>query len=91
MSQPQTTQEWQEAVDIAHVWLLVDSARQYGLVTGGPEIDVNRCLELLEQGRQQGILPSPDAISQSGRAEWPEWARVGGEGVRAQTPPASLS
>jgi hypothetical protein len=31
---PETADEWQEAVDIAEFWLLIDSARQYGLVKG---------------------------------------------------------
>jgi len=37
--------------------LLLDSARQYGLVTGGPEIDVERCEEILTLGKARGIEP----------------------------------
>ena len=37
--------------------LALDSARQYGLVTGGPVIDVDRCWELLARGRAKGFVP----------------------------------
>jgi hypothetical protein len=43
---------------LAETCLLLDSARQYGLVTGGPEVDVARCLELLDRGRQLGHVPT---------------------------------
>ncbi len=59
---PKTCEEWQIAVDCAEGALALDSARQYGLVTGGPGVDVERCLEILKQGRARGIVPAPDAI-----------------------------
>jgi hypothetical protein len=62
MKNPSTPEEWQEAVDIAHTMLAVTAARQYGLITGGPEVDEERCLDLLEKGEKKGIRPSPDAI-----------------------------
>ena len=56
---PKTPSEWQAAVDAADVLLRLDNARAYGLVTGGPEIDADRCLELLELGRNRGFEPNP--------------------------------
>jgi len=57
MQDPKTPEEWQEAADAAHFLLLVDSARQYGLITGGPEANVDRCISILEQAKAQGITP----------------------------------
>ena len=62
MKQPQTPTEWQEAVDLAHGALVLDSARQYGLVTGGPTVDVSRCEQFLRDGRRLGITPGRDAL-----------------------------
>jgi len=60
---PKTPEEWQEAADLAHVYLLIDSARKYGLVMGGPKsIDVGRCEELLKKAKRRGIRPRLDAI-----------------------------
>lgn len=62
MVTPQTDAEWQEAVDAAHVLLLVESSRVYGLITGGPTANVDRCREILERGQQRGISPSATAV-----------------------------
>jgi hypothetical protein len=59
---PKTNEDWQHAVDLAEFYLHLDSARKYGLVTGGPHVDVARCEEILHKGRRRGITPSPDAI-----------------------------
>lgn len=59
---PKTYEEWQDAVDAAHGALALDSARQYGLVAGGPNVDADRCLEILREGECRGIQSSPDAI-----------------------------
>jgi hypothetical protein len=59
---PRTPAEWQDAVDAAHGAIALDSARKYGLVTGGPTVDVQRAAELLAKGRARGIRPRPDAI-----------------------------
>ena len=61
MQDPKTPGEWQDAVDMAEGFSLLDSARQYGLVTGGPEIDVDRCEAILQEGRRRGVRPAPDA------------------------------
>jgi len=55
---PQTIEEWQTAADLAEFLLLVDSAEQYGLVTG-PKVNVARAGELLARAAQMGIRPKP--------------------------------
>jgi hypothetical protein len=55
---PETPGEWQEAVDLAEFWLLVDSAKQYGLVTGGSPINSDRCQVLLALGKSKGFTPA---------------------------------
>src|SRR5262245_17273512 len=56
-----TPAEWQAAVDAAGAFLVLESARLYGLVVGGPRVNVLRCEELLELGRARGFEPAPDA------------------------------
>lgn len=59
---PVTPKEWQTAVDAAHGSLALAAARDYGLVTGGPVVNVERCNQILERGAEMGVTPSPDAI-----------------------------
>jgi hypothetical protein len=59
---PQTKEQWQEAADLAEFYLHLDSAQRYGLVTGGPDINFDRCEEILREARQRGIRPAPDAV-----------------------------
>jgi hypothetical protein len=56
---PKTPDEWQLAVDAAEMLLLIDSARLYGLITGGPRAKVKRCEEILRIGREHGFTPGP--------------------------------
>lgn len=56
---PKTPVEWQEAVDTANFLLGVDSARMYGLLEGGPAVNVTRCEEILQRGRDLGYQPKP--------------------------------
>jgi hypothetical protein len=56
---PETPEEWQEAADLAELWLLVESARLYGLVTGGPAVDVARCEDLLRRAAERGVHAAP--------------------------------
>jgi hypothetical protein len=60
--EPKTRAEWQEAVDLAKWLLVLDSARAYGLVKGGPEVDEGRALEILARGKAKGIRPSLDCV-----------------------------
>jgi len=59
---PKTKAAWQYAVDTAHALLALDAARQYGLVTGGPTANLDRCIEIIERGKKMGIRPSKNAI-----------------------------
>lgn len=59
---PRTLGEWQDAVDCSHAALSLESARFYGLVTGGPEINSERCESIIRRGKVRGITPRPDAI-----------------------------
>jgi hypothetical protein len=59
---PQTNAEWQEAVDIASALLHLQSARAYGLVTGGPTVNVERCEQVVADGARRGVSPSPDHV-----------------------------
>lgn len=62
MIEPQTDAEWQDAVDAAQGALALDAARAYGLVEGGPGVNVARCEEFLAKGEARGIHPTGDAI-----------------------------
>jgi hypothetical protein len=59
---PSTPTEWQEAVDLAEFLLLLDSAKQYGLIEGGPAINTARCADLLECGRGKGYIPAQHQV-----------------------------
>lgn len=59
---PQTPAEWQEAVNLAYFHAAVDAARQYGLIKGGPDVDLDRCEDLLARGTKLGYRPEPDII-----------------------------
>ncbi len=55
---PRTRAEWRVAVNMAQACLVLDSARQYGLVTGGPTINLDRCQSILQQGVARRIRPT---------------------------------
>ena len=57
-NEPETAEQWQEAVDAAEFFLAMDSARQYGLVETDVRVDVERCVELLRRGKARGIEPA---------------------------------
>ena len=54
--------EWQEAVDGASALLALDAARQYGLVIGGPGVNVERCRSVIAAGRARGFEPAADCV-----------------------------
>lgn len=55
MNDPETDDEWREAALLARGALLLESAKAYGLVRGGPVVDVPRCEELLARASARGI------------------------------------
>ncbi len=62
MDEPQTLDDWQDVADLSTTYLALESARQYGLIEGGPEVNVERCEELLAGAAALGIEPRDDAI-----------------------------
>lgn len=62
MNDPETPEEWQEAVDCAHGALALEAARQYGFVKGGPRVNTERCEEILAAGAELGVTPLSDAV-----------------------------
>lgn len=66
--QLKTPDDWQEAVDAAYTYSLLNEACQLNLIAsdGEAEIDVDRCERLLEAGRARGIEPSDDAVEKWG-------------------------
>ena len=62
---PITDTEWQIAVTLAQAALMLESARQYGLIVGGPTIHVERALLLIEIGATKGITPNATALDEA--------------------------
>jgi hypothetical protein len=54
---PRTRREWQAAADAAQWLLILDGCRQYGLITGGPEGKIERCIWILEEAKKRVITP----------------------------------
>jgi hypothetical protein len=54
---PETPGEWQEAADGANFLLILDAARQFGLITGVSVPNVDRCELILAEARRRGITP----------------------------------
>jgi hypothetical protein len=63
--QPLTVDEWNEAATLAAACLLIDDARLYGFVVGGPTVDRERCVEVLDQAARVGIVPTKLAAEQA--------------------------
>ncbi len=59
---PKSPEEWQVAVDMAEFLLYLASARQYGLVDGGPVANIKRCEDILHEGARRGFKPAIDAV-----------------------------
>jgi hypothetical protein len=57
MKQPHTIDEWQTAVDAALDALALHAAQAYGLVSGGPVVNVERCRQVLKEGEALACRP----------------------------------
>jgi hypothetical protein len=64
---PASEEQWQDAIDIAdylrrletaEFLLRVELGRLFCLITGDFEVDIQACLDIIEDGRRQGIIPS---------------------------------
>lgn len=62
MRNPRTPAEWQAAVNAATALRLIADCRMYGLIEGGPSIDVDRCDEIVDLGNARGVQPSAPAL-----------------------------
>jgi hypothetical protein len=61
MRDPETRGEWLEAALTAEVLLRTDSARKYGFITGGPDVDLTRCEEILRRAREEHDIACTEA------------------------------
>lgn len=62
MSDPKTPEQWQQAVDLAAAARVLADCKMYGLIEGGPVIDVARCDEILDVGARLGVRPSKPTV-----------------------------
>jgi len=62
VSEPHTLGQWQDAVDAAQGCLASELVRALGFTSGGPLVDVARCAQMIEEGRERGVTPSENAI-----------------------------
>jgi len=53
---PKTKTEWAEAAACAEACLRLEAARLYGLLTGGPTINVARCERVLAGAKRRGVI-----------------------------------
>jgi hypothetical protein len=58
MIEPETPEQWQEAVNAAEFMLALDLARQYGLIETDIRLDVERCDDILRRGKEKGFVPA---------------------------------
>lgn len=56
---PRTHGEWQEAVNLAELALLLDSCRLYGLIKTEMRPNLDRCELILKRGAEKGFKPLP--------------------------------
>lgn len=61
---PVTTQHWQDAVDAAHMLTMLEHARVFGLLNDDSTVNVERCAEIIEDGKTRGIRPRAEAAAQ---------------------------
>lgn len=54
---PEEKEDWQLAVSLARALILVDAARQHGLVSADPKCDLKRCEVIIERGKAIGVEP----------------------------------
>jgi hypothetical protein len=59
---PVTDAEWRDAVLAAAALRQIHDCKLYGLIEGGPDINVERCDELIEKGRARGVVFSEREI-----------------------------
>lgn len=64
VAQPRSMADWQFAADAAMALLAFESARAFGLISGGPDVNADRCSRLLSQAdARHGIRPSTAGVA----------------------------
>jgi len=64
MKDPETDQEWQEAVNGAKCCIAISAAQDYGLIYTDMRFNIERCEEILERGKALGFVPDEEAVEQ---------------------------
>jgi hypothetical protein len=62
---PETLEEWRSAAQSAAGLQLIEAARIYGFIDGGPKINLDRVDEILELARNRGIVPTTEEAQQA--------------------------
>ena len=60
---PKSDAEMLVLVEQAEAWLLFDAAEKYGLITGGPTVDVARCEEIIAEGKERELEATQAGIN----------------------------
>lgn len=66
---PATDDNWQDAVDAAHLIMTLELGRIYRLVKIIPEFDIEECIAILAEGRDRGILPNAELTNLVGAVD----------------------
>ena len=75
---PQTPEEWRVVAQMAAGLRLIEDARLYGFLVGGPTIDVERVDDVIDRARELGLAPTVDEAQQAALELAAEWGvRVG--------------
>lgn len=78
---PGTIAEWREAALGADALLLIDAGQQYGLITGGPKANVERCEEIVRRASKIGIRHTREQVNDCAREIIAEWNGRGTSGA----------
>jgi hypothetical protein len=62
-----------KAVLASKALLAMESLKQYGLIEGGPEINVERCEEVIAWGDERGLEFTQEEVNGAAVAFWREW------------------
>lgn len=62
MKNPKTVAEWREAALGAEAAIALDDCRMYGLLVGGPTVNRERCLSIIDRAKARGISFSREQI-----------------------------
>lgn len=84
-----TDDELRDAAVQASALILIQSAKDYGFVTGGPEIDVDRCEEAIAAARERGLIWN-SAETEAVATQWPRPAAASAVCRRRGWPPGAV-